>query len=363
MKNKRDIYCEYAFWEAFFEIEEKVCRDRTKRKFWDAFYEFLSNNNLYFNIPIQNVKDETLGGANLMIIRQKKGGAGVKFIPKKFPKFENITDDDDNRLNSVFLTMLDSSECEALSERYGVIVLNISMIFSAEHVYIDNRESLDHANGQNWNYLFDFKAKCPSISYCNSLVIADRYLLANVSEGVLNANLKPILNAMLPNSLDNEIIFTICIIAENFGNSLGSKLNKIENLIKNLRPNLAFKLNIFSSKKLHDRSILTNNIMLTSGAGFDVIGENEVPLKFTTTSLCFPFLHTNINENNTYIDWINNVLKVERGCRSYQQNYWGEEVPRHHLLDYFYEEPVLPRATYSLGSNFGDLLSQIRATT
>ena len=51
MKNKRDIYCEYAFWEAFFEMEDKVIKDRSKRPIWDAFYNFISNNNLFFDIP------------------------------------------------------------------------------------------------------------------------------------------------------------------------------------------------------------------------------------------------------------------------------------------------------------------------
>ena len=68
MKDRQDIYCEYAFWEAFFEMEERVLRDRSKRMFWDSFYEFLSNNNLYFNIPNQGVNEETCGGDNLIKI-------------------------------------------------------------------------------------------------------------------------------------------------------------------------------------------------------------------------------------------------------------------------------------------------------
>ena len=92
MKDKRDIYCEYAFWEAFFEMEERVLRNRSKRMLWDSFYEFLSNNNLYFNIPHQGVNEETCGGDNLIKIRHEKGGARIKFIPKKFPKIENISD-------------------------------------------------------------------------------------------------------------------------------------------------------------------------------------------------------------------------------------------------------------------------------
>ena len=363
MKNKRDIYCEYAFWEAFFEMEESVLRDRSKRKLWDEFYEFLSNNNLFFDIPQQTINEDTYGGVNIMRIRQEKGGAGIKFIPKKFPKFEDFSDDDDNRLNAVFLTTLETAVCESLSRRFGVIVFNLSMIFSAKHVFVNNGISFDRSNGQNWTYLWELKNKFPSISCCNSLLIADRYLLSDVNESVFDNNLSPILDALLPQQLDNGIIFNICIIADNLCSSIEEKLYRIEMLIKDLRPQLTFSLNIFSSKKLHDRSILTNNIILTSGAGFDVIGRNEMPLRFTTTSLYFPFLQYEPNGIIKYLDCINNVLKIERSCRSYQHNYWGEENPRHHLLDYYYEEPVMPRATYSLGSAFANVLLQARATS
>lgn len=362
MKTKRDIYCEYAFWEAFFEMEESILRDRSKRKHWDAFCEFLSNNNLYFDVPYQAINEETCGGANLMKIRQEKGGAGVKFLPKKFPKFEEFSDNDDNRLNAVFLTIAETSVCQSISERFGVIVFNLSMIFSAEHVFVNNGISFDRTNGKNWTYLWELRDKCPSISCCNSLLIADRYLLADLNESAFDNNLRPIFEALLPQRLDNDIIFNISIIAQNICRSIDEKLFRIEKLVKELRPRLRFSLNIFNSKKIHDRSILTNNIILTSGAGFDVIGNNEIPLKFTTTSLYFPFLQFDPNGSNKYIDWINNVLKVERSCRSYQQNYWGEIKPRHHLLDYYYEEPVMPKATFSIGSAFADVLLKARIT-
>lgn len=362
MKNKRDIYCEYAFWEAFFEMEEKVLKDRSRRKLWDEFYEFLSNNNLYFDVPNHALNEETYGGANLMRIRQERGGAGIKFIPKFFPKFKDFSDKDDDQLNAVFLTVSETSVCENLSKRFGVIVFNLDMIFSAKHVFVNNGISFDKTNGQNWTYLWELREKCPSISCCNSLLIADRYLLSDLNESAFDNNLRPIFDAILPQSLDNGIIFNICIIAENICKSIEDKFNRIKLLINELRPSLNFTLNIFHSRRLHDRSILTNNIILTSGAGFDIIGSENIPLKFTTTSLYFPFLQYDPNGNNKYIDWINNVLKVERCCRSYQQNYWGEQKPRHHLLDYYYEEPVMPRATFSLGSAFADVLLQARLT-
>ena len=176
----------------------------------------------------------------------------------------------------------------------------------------------------------------PCINCCNSLIITDRYLLYDRNESAIETNLKPIFEAFLPQTIDKEIFCTICIFAEyNTENCcpIDDKLKKLESLIKTLRPNLNFKLNVFHSW-LHDRSILTNNVILTSGAGFDVIGPNEMPLKFTTTSLCFPFLH-NQSDSSIYLDWINNVLKIKRRNTDYNENYWGEEVVKNHLLDYY----------------------------
>ena len=340
MKNKRNIYCDYQFWEAFFDLEEQILHDRSKRKLWDAFFDFLSSNNVYFNISKQDVNEDSNGGKNLKEISRKKGGAGLFFASASFPQVESLSDTDDNLLNSVFLTMLDVSECKLLSNNFGVMVFNLPMIFSAKHVYVDNGIAFYKTNGQNWSYLMALNEKQPSICCCNSLVISDRYLLYDQNESSIDTNLKPIFEAFLPDSLYNDIYFTICIIAEyntEKCNSINEKTSKLEDLIRSLRPKLKFKLNIYHSW-LHDRSILTNNVILTSGAGFDVIGTDDIPLKFTTTSLCFPFLQNN-SDNSLYLDWINNVLIKKRMCKSYQVDYWGEKNTRHHLLDYYYEEP------------------------
>ena len=351
MKNKRNIYCDYHFWEEFFEMEECIIHDRSKRKLWDAFYDFLSNNNLYFNITKQEINEESNGGSNLAELSRKKGGAGIKFVDSAFPRIESLSDVDDNLLNSVFLTMLDTPDCESLSHKFGVVVFNLSMIFSAEHVYIDNGIALYQANGQNWGFLMTLNDRNPCINCCNSLVISDRYLLYDKNESSISNNLRPIFEAFLPQTLDNDICFTICIIAEyniEKCSSIDNKLQVLITLIKELRPNLFFKLNVFHSW-LHDRSILTNNVILTSGAGFDVVGINDVPLRFTTTSLCFPFLQNN-SDNSLYLDWINNVLIKERKCRTYNENYWGDKSTKHHLLDFYYDKPQPP-----INKRFGNI--------
>lgn len=362
MKNKRDIYCEYLFWESFFEMENSILRDRSKRKLWDAFYEFLTNNNIFFDVPQQAIKEETPGGANLIKFLMESGGAGLNFIPKEFPKFSDLSDSDNNHLNSVFLTISETSVCNSLSKRFGILVFNLPMIFSSRHIYDNNGTTFDVALNRNWDYLMDLREMDPSIGCCNSLVIVDRYLFYDRNHNTIRNNIKPIFEALLPWSLDNDIRFNICIIAENNCHSIEKKIDILTQLVENLRPDLSFSINIFDSNIIHDRAILTNNIILTSGAGFDIIGNNGRPIKFTTTSLYFPFLMSEKNSDE-YLNWIYNILKVERDCRSYSYNYWGEEYPTHHLLDHYYEKPKetksqhTTRATYSLGAIFAEVLS------
>ena len=357
MKDKLDIYCDYRFWEAFCDKEEEIKNDHHKRKLWDAFYDFLNSNNLFFNISSKSISKETCGGNKLLKIRHAKGGAEIRFIPEIYPRIEDASNDRDDLLNSVFLTILDSSVCKKLSSRYGVIVLNLSMVLTADHIFKEQKIPFDKTNGQNWSYLQKFKNKYPSISCCNSLIVVDRYLLSRVTDNGINTNLKPIFDALLPISLDNGIVFTICIISEDKegpGISIEVKLKKIQNLVKELRPKLLFKLNIFNRFE-HDRSILTNNVMLTSGAGFDVIGKKGVSIKFTTTSFCFPFFHSDSNDSSIFISWINNILNKKRKCQNFNVNYWGDKSTSHHLLDYYCEKPVKLRSTYSMSNEIADL--------
>ena len=370
MKTKRDIYCEYGFWEAFFGIESQIIFDRTKRRLWDAFFVFLSSNNLFFDIPNQSVNSQTSGGKYLNELWQTKGGAGILFIPKEFPKIKNISDNDDNWLNSVYLTMLDTPTCKQLSEKFGIIVLNVSMIFDADHIFHNCEVPFVRGSRSNWSFLFEIKEKCPSISCCNSLVVVDRFVLKD-KKFVFRQNIKPIFDAFLPESLGNGVVFSICIVTEMKCVSIEDKLSKLEKMVKKLRPKLLFRLNIFTTDNIynkdefdddniHDRSILTNNVILTTGVGFDIIDQSATPRRSTTSNLSFPFftqvLQLNNNSKISYLTWIDSVLKEERKCRIYLENYWGERTPKHHLLDYYYEEePIKVLSKIHLDDDFSDV--------
>ena len=357
MKFKRDIYCEYEFWEAFYSMEEEVIHDRVKRRLWDAFHEFISKNNIFFNIKNTAVNEKTDGGKNLDEIRQARGGAGIHFLTDEynwFPRFNNISNKDNKRLNSVYLTMSDTATCKKLSGKYGIIVFNLEILFSAKHVFTEFKTTFDRVNHLTWDkFLSDLKTKCPKINYCNSLLLNDHYFLSNCNKDNVAFNLSPILDALLPQNLCDDIVFNICILAEETGENAEEKKQLIRETIQNLRPKMKFNLDTYN-KWVHDRAILTNNVMLTSGTGFNPIEQDEEKddiraRKSTMVSLSFPFLQSDNNDNSIYLNLINEVNRILRFSAPQPDAVEHKEVT-HRLLDYYYN--IKQKSKYNIKKEF-----------
>lgn len=360
MKDKRDIYCEYSFWESFFEMEDKVLKNRTQKMNWCYFYSFLSNNILYFDINREEADSESVGGQNIQDLLQAKGGANINFISQDFPKIADlkIDNNDDQLLNSVFLTMSETTVCEKMSKRYGVLILNLSMVLSSEYLYMDTGITFDRDRNDNWSFLDFYKKSSPGIRCCNSIVLIDKYLFHNQTTpqgydrgpDILNHNIGPILDSLIPEKLDSNILFCFYIVSEYEADKpIGDKIKVYEDIIKEKCPNIRYKIVILDPWKngvelIHDRALFTNYFFINPGAGFDVIGSNDRARRKSDVHTHFPFLYKSLwisnnasTDKNNYLDWIFKVLKVNKSCNSYEHNYWGSRYKKHHLLDYYSE--------------------------
>ena len=330
MKNRINIYCESAFWTDYFNDEQVALKDKNKRRSWDHFYDFLCKNNIFIDMAKSDIEEDTCGGKAIFDIMHATGGAGIHFMPGNLPIIELLTNENDDNLNSIFLTSKPNDECEKLSKSFGVIVMNKDMVYSASHLFKDCGQAFTPRSLPNWEYLNEYSRRIPSINYCNSLIIVDRYLFSTHNyNNVFDRNIKPIFNALLPERLDGDIEFNIIIVSNisDYGFYDGS--DEIEQIIEEIRPNLRFSLNVIDTRKLHDRVIITNNVMLSCGAGFDVIGNNGFPIRFTTTSLTFPFMIGQDNSQTTYLSWIHTVLEQ---CK---QNSCTPAETNHHLLNHY----------------------------
>ena len=95
MKDRINIYCEYALWSAFFDDERDALKDRNRRKAWDK---------LFLGIAPTDIDESTCGGKAILDFRQATGGAGIHFLSGGLPSITELKNSDDEKLNSIFLT-------------------------------------------------------------------------------------------------------------------------------------------------------------------------------------------------------------------------------------------------------------------
>lgn len=364
MKTKRRVYCDYAFWNEFFDLEnsEKICNVRKNRKAWDAFMDFLEASIIIINIEKDKIDGGTKGGKEIFDFYKRSGGASIKCDKGVWPNVSEIKGDEDEVLNSVFLLNESTEFCNKRSKTTGVLFLNIDMIFSSSHMYVDNGITFTPENGANWSYLYELKEKYPGIGICNSILVLDRYLFKNMREESIKHNLKPILDSLLPKQLGNGISLNLIIMAESAA-GVHNNVRTIKGIIRELRPCLKFTLNVYLTDKIHGRSILTNNIFLTSDIGFsvirqDVISQEEITYKDNETHLEFPFFRMGAN-NDLYLERINGAHKVKNCCKQDWQDVLGDRDTHNHLLDYYFEPQKSARSTFALGDTCSEQLSKL----
>jgi len=117
----------------------------------------------------------------------------------------------------------------------------------------------------------------------NSLIIADQFAFKD--ENVINSNILKIINLLIAKSTIIHIsIFTNkskCI-----DNSIEKLHTKLKDLIGSEKVNIEI---IHSADEFHDRFIITNNMYITIGGGFDVLTQDNNKSKKNTTVLSFAF--------------------------------------------------------------------------
>ena len=356
--NKR-VYCDFKFWQGFFKIGENLnpFSEKDKTEAWLNFLHFLEHNEIVLNIsdtdvPLSSQMTDNIdsGFKEINKLRRATGGALIICDPDQYIDIQK-TDVDNTVLNSVFLTCLGLDDCKTLSSKYGIFVLNLEMTLdtSLMHLYVDNGEVLSLETKKNWSYLKDFDNMVPSLEWSNSLIIIDPYLLADVEiDKDFPYNLEPILDSLLPRALNKSIKFTITVIvAYDTKGSYAKRSNDerrkvLKDLVSKLRPYLNYNLEILYTKKLHDRAIFTNNVLLSSGAGFGIFfkdynGRITSKLYQTTTNLTFPFFQRVRVTDEYYLLWIKNSIDIKRYVCD------QKSVCENHILEFYNQEQVVFR--------------------
>ena len=283
MKCRKTIYCEYQF-------VKSLPQDQL-----DDFYRFSNESVIVFDMSFSQFLTESLENTIFKYIRkrQQAGGCELRF-DLNIDEFErNFKNSKLNPFNPVVLIYQSnkqrkiSNRCGKYLRNYGVIAADQSDFLDKSNLSKDYGFAIKKATMGSWKNLLE---NIPI--YGNSLIIVDNYLLSDGN--TFELNLKPILNSLLPDSLD--MVFNVSFFTQDSNSTLKLKVSKIEELINNLRPNLNLTVNFFVDVKhsFHDRVIISNYFWMQCGAGFDLFGSKSTAKHSTTVTFIYPFIQNSI---------------------------------------------------------------------
>lgn len=225
-------------------------------------------------------------------------------------------------LNAMFFTSSPKKVCQKAMDDYGVIVICTENINDFKHLLYGSGTAIRKHETNNWSSCLFLEKPVP----CNSLIIVDNYILSKTD--LIKENLMDILDALIPFRLSSIIDFQITIFTSSLNNAK-DRLQNIIDMLKVLRPEINFSVAIIksSSDNFHDRNIISNNILISCGGGFDLFkwGESQ---KTTTVSLHNPFItSTEQWSRKAYSDILNDAVKVYKTSPKYGENNIGDTYP------------------------------------
>lgn len=351
MRKSKICFCEAGF------LKEFICSHPTMLEpndniirlmgNWISMYQFICKSDVVMDVTSSEFSNVEEGNEWMKMFWKKStnGECHIDFVGKSgFPYITDLTVDkcDSRELNAVFLTTQPDEICIKISKELGVLILNNNLVKECDHLYIDNGTEFPSEKARDWDFIKRLNGVYPSINICNSMIIVDNYLFSDdIKNGFderLEYNLKPILKSLVPESLANGEIFEIAIFTGEDNMNFERQLNYLRSLLSKLRPRLAFKICFYGKSKnaFHDRAILTNNVWISSGHGFDIFGKVKDVGKPTTINIAFPFIQNKL----LWCDgsYLNVITQAESVCNRFVEpniNYWGDDNRTNRIIQYY----------------------------
>jgi hypothetical protein len=241
----------------------------------------------------------------------KEGRLIVTNYPETFYDMEEDEDFFKGMTNEYFFLNKTEEECKELESDYGFFFLSKDSVNnkSIRFFYHQINESVE--NGQTVTNAWNLLAKY--FNPCNSMIIRDRFLMQ--SHDRITNNLKPILNYLLPEKLNN-LIFQLTIYCEEIYD-IDNKVALIKEIFNEIRPNyLPPAVNIIKGKPEHERVLISNYYCISSGAGFDLfnnnIALNESTITYEPISICLDTIGSKLQNIKEQIDNIPDFIGREQ---------------------------------------------------
>ena len=118
----------------------------------------------------------------------------------------------------------------------------------------------------------------------NAIVVIDNYILDDTN--MMTENIEGLFEAIMPKELNTTFHITIVTSLKKIP-YCNDRYNRLRDTVKKLRPNIDFELTIIKSQDFHDRTILTNTMFFSCGAGFDLFRKKQSQ-KTTTVNVALP---------------------------------------------------------------------------
>lgn len=284
MKSKTKVYVDTGFWNCF--VKEFMLtrnsfdpEDGDNRILLENWYQYLYKSNTYIEKISEN-PDELY----MLLLRNWSSKPNGQTISGELIE-QRISNPDSEDLNAVFLTYTNHTE---ETNRFGILNFHTENndFLKRKELFKTTNIPIKKGSRINWTTLLHHDAV---IRNCNSMVFVDPWIIKNDQQSN-NNNLFAVLDSILPQSLDCDFHFTL-VSEESEGAVLNKfDLNEVEpwindkkqwltEEIEKMRPKLKDHIKIEVCYNFcgafHDRSIITNHMMITIGAGFDAMKNDK----------------------------------------------------------------------------------------
>lgn len=329
---RKHVYCEKNFLEHCIKTIAgwKFCEQNFEElRLWMCIKSLIFSPDIVLHLDISDddlpqfngPKSQKVFSAWAIELAQMQSEQKIHLKLGDFVTPETINKSDNKQLTAYYLTCCDCETCQKCMDECGVLAICPENIKDFTSILYDNGMAINRKGKAEWKKIIN----C-SPCLCNSLILVDNYIFNDFK--LLDDNLKQILDALLPKRLN--IPFHIAICSE-MGNKTEQDCRiKVDNLIKSIRSNLIVKIDILkcATSDFHDRIIITNNIYISCGSGFEILKYDfnisrfsTISTKMTAVTILFPFFQTSVKwTTNAYSNMINEVSRVRKSRDTKMEN-------------------------------------------
>ncbi len=358
MIEKKVVYCEMAFLQEFLNSYPRLePNDESLRLVdaWMSFYLFFCKSDIILDISASEFKIQVNSNEWLFRLWKKstENLCGLEFDSESFPDVSTIEGGNAEHkfLNAVYLTTKGDDVCKSKSQELGVFVFNPEIVKHCNHLFCDNGTAFPDDRARDWDFIRGLTGPnvAPPINISNSMLIIDNYILYDDRDldyqEKMRYNLKPILQNLLPSKLAEGEIYEITVFVgiksedTNKRDLFGAQYNYLRTLIERIRKDLNFRLSVFvgnSEDKFHDRSIVTNNVLINSGHGFGILRSGGRTNSPTSINIVFPFFQTKIAWcDRSFLNVMQTANRITNRLHEPDKNCWGNHDKKNRMISYY----------------------------